>query len=71
MERRPNLTVIPGSNVDPLEKLDLKHVLEEVDVMEAIEIFRRIKRMKQGSANSVLKVVPTAPLCDKLPKTDS
>ena len=55
--RKLSLTLVPGAKVDPLEGLDRVRLLEEMDVMEALETYRRIFRQRRGAANSPLHVV--------------
>ena len=55
--KKPKLTLIPGAKRDPLEGLDRVRLLEEMDVVEALEIYRRIRRQRRVAANSPLHVV--------------
>ena len=55
--KKPQLTLVRGAKVDPLEGLDRVRLLEEMDVVEALGVYRRIIRQRRGAANSPLHVV--------------
>lgn len=55
--KKSTLTLIPGAKVDPLKGLDRVRLLEEMDVVEALEVYRRIRRQRRVAANSPLHVV--------------
>lgn len=58
-DTRPTLTLVEGS---PAEKLDLVHLLEELDARDALPILRQRMRQQKAAANSVLaSVAPSAP----------
>lgn len=54
---RPALTVIRGGRNDFLSSTELTWLLEEVDVTEALEYFRNLKRQRSRPANSPLAVL--------------
>lgn len=55
--KKPKLTLVRGTKVDPLDGLDRVRLLEEMDVVEALEVYRRIFRQRRTAANFPLHVV--------------
>jgi len=51
------LSLVTSAKVDALDGLDRVRLLEEMDVTEALEIYRRIRRQRRVAANSPLHVV--------------